>query len=273
MCGTGTLLVEACVGWSGGIYIGMDDASEQLGMAATNVNKLRQSHPDQQYSAIATNVDIELLLGNVKRMALRSNSIDCIVCDVPFGRKQHFGGDGALLTLYEFALAEMHRVVRSDGKGRAVLLTSREQLLETAVANSVAAPPQMQWRIDKRIFVKLGALEAYIFVLVKPQSTTHTTAATSTAPASTTRTNTKRKREDALDRLCLGSGDDDDDDDCEGSDSSQQEDDEDQEEEEEAKTTSAMKPSTSSSSGGAGGARTTMLTQLLYFQQQQQSHN
>jgi tRNA G10 N-methylase Trm11 len=86
-------------------------------------------------------------------LPLHDSSIDCIISDIPFGKRHKIAPN-----LYENMLKEMHRVLRP--KGRCVLLTTRSKLLYTSVCQQ-----RNNWTILAKYFVNIGGLDGWIYSL------------------------------------------------------------------------------------------------------------
>ena len=100
-------------------------------------------------------------------MPFGSQSFDVIVSDIPFGRKQDYGGEAGLALLYQAVLREMKRVLRRDG-GTAVLLTSRTDVMDNLLAIGRASTDTKQtFLTEEKRPVKLGALGACMYKLKK----------------------------------------------------------------------------------------------------------
>lgn len=103
-------------------------------------------------------------------MPFGSQSFDVIVSDIPFGRKQDYGGEAGLALLYQAVLKEMKRVLRRDG-GTAVLLTSRTDVMDNLLAIGRSSTDTKQtFLTEEKRPVKLGALEACIYKLKKAKN-------------------------------------------------------------------------------------------------------
>jgi 23S rRNA G2445 N2-methylase RlmL len=135
MCGKGSLLYELpphC------LKIGVDIDRLQLFKAKKNVE------------------DSVCILGDVTKLPLQSNSVQHIICDLPFGIS--FSTPTELNTLLPQAIAEMKRVIKQPGK--IVLLTSLQQ--DSFVSNCVGT----DWSLKCKFPICLGTLEAVIHVYI-----------------------------------------------------------------------------------------------------------
>ncbi|KAE8601425.1 hypothetical protein XENTR_v10013668 [Xenopus tropicalis] len=75
MCGVGTILLEAAKEWPFGHFLGVDNNDLQLESAVSNVK------------GAGLDGAIELLKGSVLDLPFVSESMDAVICDIPFGRK------------------------------------------------------------------------------------------------------------------------------------------------------------------------------------------
>ncbi|KAJ4433545.1 hypothetical protein ANN_15854 [Periplaneta americana] len=103
MCGAGTLITEAAMNFQAITVIGVDIDILQLKKANENV-----------HSAIPTKSVVELIHADVAHLPLKNESVNCIVCDLPFGRK--FGTPGEVKNLIPMALLEMNRILILSGR-------------------------------------------------------------------------------------------------------------------------------------------------------------
>jgi len=173
-CGRAVILVEAALSWPACDYLGLDLDPEQLRGAVSNVRL-----------GAAGSARLDLLHGDARRLPMPSGSVDAVICDMPFG-KLHSTVEGCRAELYGPLLAEVDRVVRADGRGRAVLLSSVEQELwvlraagftEAAVPGvedagvglpGLPPPGVCRWVCVARRSLRLGFLEAVVLVLRRP---------------------------------------------------------------------------------------------------------
>ncbi|XP_077352325.1 U6 snRNA (guanine-N(2))-methyltransferase THUMPD2 isoform X2 [Festucalex cinctus] len=101
MCGVGTILIEAAQEHKLAYFLGLDVDDRQLHKASENV-------------AFAELGDrMHLLKASSTNMPLPSESVDAVVCDLPFGRK--FGTKTDMAATMPLILAEMERVLRVGG--------------------------------------------------------------------------------------------------------------------------------------------------------------
>ncbi|XP_072133719.1 THUMP domain-containing protein 2 isoform X3 [Mobula birostris] len=114
MCGLGTILLEAAKEWPNAYYHGIDNTAIQLQMASVNVC----------FAKLESNID--LTRASVTELPLLTESIDVVICDIPFGQKFKITQDTK--AMMPCILKEMVRVLRGDGT--LVLLLSQELSLD-----------------------------------------------------------------------------------------------------------------------------------------------
>ncbi|XP_077865752.1 U6 snRNA (guanine-N(2))-methyltransferase THUMPD2-like [Saccoglossus kowalevskii] len=108
MCASGIIVLEALKSCKKVYCIGCDHHSRQLEQAALNI----------QYASM--NETMQLMQTDAKGIPLKMNSVDRVICDLPFGLHHNTHID--IKQFYLSFLGEVTRVVKSNG--RAVLLTS-----------------------------------------------------------------------------------------------------------------------------------------------------
>ncbi|XP_061767267.1 THUMP domain-containing protein 2 isoform X1 [Nerophis ophidion] len=101
MCGVGTILIEAAQEHKLAYFLGLDIDDGQLSKANENVSFAKLG--DQMHLLKASSTDIPL----------PSESVDAVVCDLPFGRK--FGTKTNMASSLPLILTEMERVLRVGG--------------------------------------------------------------------------------------------------------------------------------------------------------------
>lgn len=141
MCGVATIAVEAALNWPDARYLASDLDRDEL-------RKARQWLRDVA-------APVQLLRADARRLPLASESIDAVVCDLPFGRR--VGSHRANRRLYPAALREMHRVLRPQG--RAVLLTLERRLTERLLSDAA------RWQVDAVHPVWHGGLQPRAYVI------------------------------------------------------------------------------------------------------------
>ncbi|MGI6367501.1 MAG: methyltransferase domain-containing protein [Anaerolineae bacterium] len=115
MCGTGTLVIERGLAHRHGLLLGGDIDRAALAAAAENLGPRHKPR--------------ELLQWDARQLPLCDASVDCIACNLPFGKQ--LSSPRQLPGLYQGVLSEIARLLRPGG--RAVLLTSAISVLREQV--------------------------------------------------------------------------------------------------------------------------------------------
>ena len=141
MCGAGTILLERALTHRYRYLIGGDASMDALDATVTNFG--RQHQPRQFFH------------WNARRLPLRSNVVDKIVCNLPFG--ETIGNLPQLTNLYREYLRESERVLRA--RGRMVLLTSQSRIFEGELKR------RRSLRVARRLNVDVRGKQARIYVI------------------------------------------------------------------------------------------------------------
>lgn len=141
MCGAGTILLERAFMGRYRYLIGGDISTDALD--ATVVNFGRQHQPRQFFH------------WDARTLPLRANTVDKIVCNLPFG--ETIGNVSQLTNLYRHCLREYERVLRP--RGRMVLLTSQHMLLEDELKQ------RRSLRVTQRLTVDVRGMRAQMSVV------------------------------------------------------------------------------------------------------------
>ncbi len=141
MCGAGTILLERAFMGRYRYLIGGDISTDALD--ATMVNFGRQHQPRQFFH------------WDARTLPLRANTVDKIVCNLPFG--ETIGNVSQLTNLYRHCLREYERVLRP--RGRMVLLTSQHMLLEDELKQ------RRSLRVTQRLTVDVRGMRAQMSVV------------------------------------------------------------------------------------------------------------
>ena len=140
MCGTATILIErAALGPA--TLIGSDARPRAIEDARMNLQ--------------AAQVTANLLQADARRLPLRTESVDKLLCNLPWGRRVM--SRGSLSYLYEGFVSEMTRVLRPGGK--AVLLTTRSGLLVKLVTRT------HKLRLVHARVIRLGGARPHLFIV------------------------------------------------------------------------------------------------------------
>jgi 23S rRNA G2445 N2-methylase RlmL len=138
MCGAGTILVERATCAPAQLILGGDLDREALKAAQAN----------------AARFPVHLFRWDAARLPLAPRSVDKVVTNLPFGKQ--IGSRQSNETLYRAYLAELERVLKPQG--RAVLLSSERELMETVLDESA-------FHARRRIGVIVLGQRAEIYVL------------------------------------------------------------------------------------------------------------
>lgn len=141
MCGAGTILLERAFIKRYRYLIGGDVSTEALDATVTNFG--RQHQPRQFFHWDAQN------------LPLGSNTVDKIVCNLPFG--ETIGDVSELTRLYRQCLTEYERVLRP--RGRMVLLTSQNTLLDDTLKQ------RRSLRVTQKLTVDVRGMRAWMSVV------------------------------------------------------------------------------------------------------------
>lgn len=141
MCGAGTILIERSRLGAPGLLLGGEIAEEPLHSAQVNLREAAVSAP--------------LVRWDARRLPLREGAVDCVICNLPWGRR--IGSHRANRHLYPGFLRELARILRPCG--RAVLLTQEKRLLTGLASRS----PRLH--IVNRMPLSLSGMHPSIYVL------------------------------------------------------------------------------------------------------------
>jgi 23S rRNA G2445 N2-methylase RlmL len=134
MCGKGSIL--GAFENQKAVILGVDNSAEQIKLAQKN-----------HLSAL-------LVYGDARRLPLEEQSVDFVVCDLPFGLKYN---KGDFKELIPSVLGELRRVIKISGQLVLLFARSERELLEKW-------GKECGFMIIKTFDVMLGILEAKIFV-------------------------------------------------------------------------------------------------------------
>ena len=141
MCGAGTIPIERAMAGPYSRIIGGDVEKEILSAAQSNVDASRKS--------------VELELWDVSSMPMQDQSVDRLVCNLPFGKR--IGSPSENRGLYSSFFREMVRILKPGGK--AVLLTSERELMKELVRRYSSIHLKRYLKID------LLGVRAWIYVI------------------------------------------------------------------------------------------------------------
>ena len=141
MCGAGTILLERALMGRYDYLIGGDASTDALD--ATVVNFGRKHQPRQFFQ------------WDTRKLPLQRDSVDKIVCNLPFG--ETIGNLPQLTNLYRYTLREFARVLKP--RGRMVLLTSQRTTLDDELKHLRFLD------VRQRLTVDVRGKKAWIYVI------------------------------------------------------------------------------------------------------------
>uniref|UniRef100_A0A5S6R132 THUMP domain-containing protein n=1 Tax=Trichuris muris TaxID=70415 RepID=A0A5S6R132_TRIMR len=116
LCGCGSIVLEAASCWPNCQYLVGDISEQSVNMCCKNISSLQSS---------SGTVNIQLFHWDARHLPLRDSSVDCIITDLPYGKRS--GTKWQNPSLYEEVVQEVTRVLRPGG--RACLVTSDKRSL------------------------------------------------------------------------------------------------------------------------------------------------
>ena len=141
MCGAGTILLERALIGRYSYLIGGDISTEALDATVTNFG--RQHQPRQFFH------------WDARTLPLQSNTVDKIVCNLPFG--ETIGNVPQLTNLYRRGITEYERVLKPRGK--MVLLTSQRALLDSELKQ------RRSLKVARKLTIDVRGMRAWIYVI------------------------------------------------------------------------------------------------------------
>jgi len=148
MCGSGCISIEAAIDWPGTFNIAADNAYPAVQRAANNVKHLNKH---------GHKLAVDVINWDVTDMPLRTNSVDVIVTDMPFGKR--IGSVKDNIKMYPAALTELARIAR-PGVTRGCFLTRDKRSMGQALNQNV-----QYWTRTESFFINIGGLKALVYVL------------------------------------------------------------------------------------------------------------
>ena len=128
MCGTGTILSEGIALNTGAVFIGGDSDRQAIKLAKESLSR--------------TNVSLQQW--DATRLPVNSSTIDCIVCNLPFG--QQFSAQKDNQDLYPMLIDNW--MIQLKAKGRMVLLTADSTNLENSFQRQ-----NLRWQVAWKVKV------------------------------------------------------------------------------------------------------------------------
>ncbi|XP_071808944.1 tRNA (guanine(6)-N(2))-methyltransferase THUMP3-like isoform X1 [Asterias amurensis] len=152
MCGGGSIPLEGALNW-GSYFLGGDNHDIACVHSRDNLAAMNEKRQSQGSGCLR----MDVIQWDVTNLPLRTNSLDVIVSDMPFGKRM-----GSRLNnweLYRRSLLEMGRVCR-QGSGRAVLLTQDKKCMAKILLKVSSV-----WRKKVQLVINIGGLYACVYVL------------------------------------------------------------------------------------------------------------
>lgn len=124
MCGIGTIPIEGARAFPNCVFIGGEISSKCLTQAMANFASCKENFR-QHYQ-------IDFVKWDAGRFPLKDDSVDAIICDLPFGMRH--GNYKRNRKFYPILLKEVTRVLKA--KGIALLLTIEKKLMRKTLEES-----------------------------------------------------------------------------------------------------------------------------------------
>ena len=143
MCGTASILIEAALEHPDVTFLGGDIDAQPLQGSIANIQFAK--------------APVTLMQWDARRLPLNSMSADCLVSNLPFGRR--VGSHRSNRQLYPRFLHEVARVLKKSGK--AILLTLERRLMAEVLAS------EQSLLLTETYIVDINGLLASVYVIVK----------------------------------------------------------------------------------------------------------
>ncbi|KAI7866659.1 putative RNA methylase family UPF0020-domain-containing protein [Spinellus fusiger] len=152
-CGTGTIPIEGASKYPDTLWLGSEVRPDTLSLKAKG---------NLQYSGIN---NVELMMGDGRRLCLRKGCVDTVVCDWPWGLRE--ASYSAIQKLYPKFIKEISKVLPTHGK--AYIVTQGLKLM-----NRVLAYPWCidMWITNNIIPITIGGYDVYLYILTKKRDAT-----------------------------------------------------------------------------------------------------
>ncbi|XP_035244515.1 THUMP domain-containing protein 3 isoform X1 [Anguilla anguilla] len=165
MCGTGAIPLEGAMEWEHSFYLAGDNNDMAVSRTVNNIGHVHKKRQDK--GSTAWGLPIDTVQWDLCHLPMRTNSVDIIVTDMPFGKRM--GSRKKNWDLYPSCLREMGRVCR-PGTGKAVLLTQDKKCFAKAVSKMGGL-----WRKSLTVWVNIGGLHAGVYLLKRTAAVFGTT--------------------------------------------------------------------------------------------------
>ncbi|XP_033098766.1 THUMP domain-containing protein 3-like [Anneissia japonica] len=153
MCGGASVTIEGACAWESNYFLSADINHVATERSVANLNDIAAYRKEQKRGGLMNDV----LRWDVCNIPLKTNSVDIVISDIPFGKRM--GSKYKNWQLYEGGLREMARVCRPS-TGRAVLLTQDKKCMHKTL-NLLSH----LWRRKTQLFINLGGMAACVYLL------------------------------------------------------------------------------------------------------------
>uniref|UniRef100_V9KIT8 THUMP domain-containing protein 3 n=1 Tax=Callorhinchus milii TaxID=7868 RepID=V9KIT8_CALMI len=155
MCGTGAIPIEGALEFPRCYYLAGDNNVLAVNRSINNISSIQKQRMEKGRTACGMPLDV--LQWNLCNLPMKTNSVDVIISDMPFGKRM--GSRKKNWDLYPACLKEMGRVCRPE-TGRAVLLTQDKKCFIKAMSKM-----GQLWRKSHTVWVNVGGLHAAVYLL------------------------------------------------------------------------------------------------------------
>ncbi|KAM9409550.1 tRNA (guanine(6)-N(2))-methyltransferase THUMP3 [Pholidichthys leucotaenia] len=159
MCGTGAIPLEGAIEFNSSFYIAGDNNDMAVNRTINNVCHIQKRRADMGSSS---GLPIDTVQWDLCNLPIRTNSVDIIITDMPFGKRM--GSKKKNWDLYPSCLREMGRVCR-PGSGKAVLLTQDKKCFAKAISRMGGL-----WTKLFTVWVNVGGLHAGVYLLKRTRA-------------------------------------------------------------------------------------------------------
>ncbi|XP_001632216.2 tRNA (guanine(6)-N2)-methyltransferase THUMP3 isoform X2 [Nematostella vectensis] len=151
MCGGGSIPIEALLNWPLCVHICGDHHELAPSRTLANLSALTSKQNRK--------LPLDIYQWDVCNLPFKTNSMDVIVTDLPFGKKS--GSKQNNWSLYPQALDELARVCPPK-TGRAVILTHDKKALAKTLQRM-----QKWWKVKLTLWVNMGGLQSGVYSLLR----------------------------------------------------------------------------------------------------------
>ena len=155
MCGSGSIPIEAVQEWHCACHVAGDNSSVAVTKSLSNIININKELNSNGGSTLKAPVDV--FRWDVRKLPLKTNTVDVFVTDLPFGKRLGSKLDNRLL--YPAMLVELARVCKVK-MGRACLLTNDRRSISMAISDA-----SHLWLLKRTLNVNIGGLRAAVYLL------------------------------------------------------------------------------------------------------------